>query len=108
MGLHSLANRARRWLHGMALEVWHDPSYRLPLPGLEFATGFEPRRADFVAWYLLQSHALSESALRKPRRASYEELARVHTRGNMRDCEQFHARVGGNLGGSGVFPERCR
>ena len=79
MGLHSIANRARRWLHGMALEVWHDPAYRLPLPGLEFATGFEPRRADFVAWYLLQSHALPERALRKPRRATYEELARVHT-----------------------------
>ncbi len=79
MGLHALANRARRWLHGMALEVWHDPAYRLPLPGLEFATGFEPRRADFVAWYLLQSHAVPEKAFRKPRRATYAELARVHT-----------------------------
>ena len=79
MALHALANRMRRWWHGLALEVWHSPAYRLPLPGLEFATGFEPRRADFVAWYLLQSGAITPETLRTPRRCSYQELARVHT-----------------------------
>ena len=79
MAFHALGNRVRRWWHGLALEVWHAPEYRLPLPGLEFATGFEPRRADFVAWYLVQSGALPKSALRAPRRCTYEELARVHT-----------------------------
>jgi acetoin utilization deacetylase AcuC-like enzyme len=79
MNLHSLANRARRWLHAMAVEVWYDHAYRLPLPGLEFATGFEPRRADFVAWYLKQSKALPDRSFKKPRRCTYEELARVHT-----------------------------
>jgi len=75
---HSLANRLRRFWHGLALEVWHDPAYRLPLPGLEAATGFEPRRADFVAWYLLGSHAVQRKNIRAPRRATYAEMARVH------------------------------
>ena len=79
MAFHALGNRVRRWWHGLALEVWHAPEYRLPLPGLEFATGFEPRRADFVAWYLLQSGAVHQSSMRAPRRCTYQELARVHT-----------------------------
>jgi len=75
---HAVANRARRYWHGLALEVWHDPAYRLPLPGLEAATGFEPRRADFVAWYLRDSHAIRRGALRRPRLATYAEMALVH------------------------------
>ncbi len=76
---HAVANRLRRFWYGLALEVWYDPAYRLPLPGLEVATGFEPRRADFVAWYLRGSHAIKQSNLRTPRRATYAEMSRVHT-----------------------------
>ena len=76
---HALANRFRRYWHGLALEVWHDPAYRLPLPGLEASTGFEPRRADFVAWYLRDAHAVRQSSMRRPRSATYAELRLVHT-----------------------------
>ena len=73
----ALANRVRRWLHGRDLAVWADPAYRLPLP--DNASGFEPRRADYAAWFLRDVHALSKRNLRKPRRAEYAELSRVHT-----------------------------
>jgi acetoin utilization deacetylase AcuC-like enzyme len=77
--LGALTNRIRRWLHGRDLAVWHDAAYRLPLSAVEARTGFEPRRADFAAWFLLESHAISRENLRAPRPASYLELSRVHT-----------------------------
>jgi len=73
----ALANSVRRWLHGRDLAVWHDPAYRLPLP--ESASGIEPRRADYAAWFLRDVHAVTARNLRKPRRAEYAELSRVHT-----------------------------
>ncbi|MBS2022546.1 MAG: histone deacetylase [Deltaproteobacteria bacterium] len=79
MALDAIVHRWRRFWHGLALEVFYDPAYRLPLPGLERAVGFEPRRADLVAWYLVESAAVLPSAFRKPRLASWEELGRVHT-----------------------------
>jgi hypothetical protein len=72
-------NRARRWLYGRDLAVWYAPEYRWPLSALEARTGLQNRRADFAAWFLLERRALARSNLRKPRRAEYEELARVHT-----------------------------
>lgn len=77
--LGAFPNRIRRWLHGRDLAVWHDAAYRLPLSALEARTGFEPRRADFAAWFLLESHAISRENLRAPRPASYLELSRVHS-----------------------------
>lgn len=77
--LASFENRVRRWLFGRDLAVWHAPEYRLPLPSLEARSGLDPRRADFAAWFLLERHAIGRSNLRKPRRAEYHELARVHT-----------------------------
>lgn len=68
----------RRWLHGRDLAVWHDAAYRLPLSAVEARTGFEPRRADFAAWFLLERHAISRENLRAPRPATYLELSRVH------------------------------
>src|SRR6478752_112587 len=79
MGFDALVHRWRRFWHGLGLEVWYDPAYRLPLPGLERSVGFEPRRADFVAWYLVESAAVLPGAFRKPRLATWQELARVHT-----------------------------
>ena len=69
---------ARR-LRGPEVPIWYDPRYRLPLPGLGARPGVELRRADFVIWYLLGERIAPARALRRPRRASYEELARVHT-----------------------------
>jgi acetoin utilization deacetylase AcuC-like enzyme len=60
------------------VDVWSHPAYRLPLSGLEF-TGFDPRRADFAAWWLRESQAVAPSWWRSPQRVSYEDLARVHT-----------------------------
>lgn len=79
MGLDALTHRWRRFWHGLALEVWYDPGYRLPLPGFERQVGFEPRRADFVAWYLIESAAVHPEAFRRPRPCTYAELGRVHT-----------------------------
>jgi acetoin utilization deacetylase AcuC-like enzyme len=75
----ALLYRARSWLHRREVTVWYDRSYRLPLSGLESAAGMEPRRADYAMWWLREARAVSKSAIRIPRRVSYEDLARVHT-----------------------------
>ncbi len=72
-------NRLRRAIVGDSLPVWHHAEYRLPVPALEGATGLEPRRADFVAWTLLELGAVDPDDLRTPPRATYEDLCRVHT-----------------------------
>lgn len=77
--MSSLFQRARRWLVPAALPVWYDRAYRLPLAALESATGSDPRRADAVLSYLLAKRVIKKSEVRTPRRASYEELAKVHT-----------------------------
>lgn len=77
--LSGLENRLRRWLYGRDLAVWYAPEYRLPLSALEVRTGFEPRRADFAIWFLLERRAIGRHNLRTPRRAEYDELARVHS-----------------------------
>jgi acetoin utilization deacetylase AcuC-like enzyme len=38
----------------------------------------EPRRADFAAWYLVESGAIPLGRLRAPQRVSYRDLALVH------------------------------
>jgi acetoin utilization deacetylase AcuC-like enzyme len=77
--LASMENRVRRWLYGRDLAVWHAAEYRWPLGALEARTGFQARRADFALWFLLDHRTLRRSNLRRPRRAEYHELARVHT-----------------------------
>src|SRR3954464_4404636 len=77
--LASMENRARRWLYGRDLAIWYAPEYRWPLSALEARTGFQTRRADFALWFLLEQRAAAKRNLRTPRRAGYEELARVHT-----------------------------
>jgi len=74
-----MENAARRWLYGRDLAVWHAPEYRWPMSALEPRTGLSPRRADFALWFLLEQRALRRRNLRLPRRADYQELARVHT-----------------------------
>jgi acetoin utilization deacetylase AcuC-like enzyme len=68
-------NRVLRWLHGRDFGVWHSPAYRLPFS----SPGFDARRADFALWYLLERRAIGRRAMRIPRRAEMQELARVHS-----------------------------
>src|SRR3954468_6148374 len=77
--LAAMENRVRRWVHGRDLAVWYAPEYRWPMSALEARTGFEPRRADFALWFLLETSVLGRRNLRTPRRAEYHEMARVHT-----------------------------
>lgn len=73
----------RRWRaqagFGPQLHVVFDPSYRLALTTLLARTGFDPRRAELVLWYLLAQGWLSEAQVHRPLSCSYEQLGRVHT-----------------------------
>lgn len=70
----------RRWLAwDRGLPVWYDPDYRMPLSAFGKRTGLDPRRADLVAWYLLDRGWLARENFRTPTRVRYEDLARVHT-----------------------------
>ena len=77
--LGTLDTFVRRWLFGRDFAVWHAPEYRLPIGALEARSGFEPRRADYALWFLLEHHAMGRANLRTPRRAEAHELSRVHT-----------------------------
>ncbi|HWE23108.1 MAG TPA: histone deacetylase, partial [Myxococcales bacterium] len=77
--LANLTNRFRRWLFGRDFAVWYDPRYRLPLPSIEARTGFDARRADFAAWFLVECGAVPAARVRKPARIEYDDLARVHS-----------------------------
>ncbi|MBP1605193.1 MAG: Histone deacetylase superfamily [Acidobacteria bacterium] len=70
-------HRMRLW--DRQLPIWYDADYRLPLTAFGRRTGLEPRRADLVAWYLLEWKWLERDNLRAPVRARYQDLARVHT-----------------------------
>lgn len=70
---------ASRILGRATLPIFYTPDYRLPIAGFESSTGIEPRRADFVAWYLADRAGVPLSDFHLPPLASFEELARVHT-----------------------------
>ena len=79
MDLQRFKHLARRTLYGRGVQIWYDPSFRLPISALEGGTGFEPRRADYVAWFLLDSWIIAPKSLRKPNPVRYRNLSRVHT-----------------------------
>jgi acetoin utilization deacetylase AcuC-like enzyme len=60
------------------LPIWYDPEYRLPLTGFGTRTGLDARRADLVAWFLLESRWVRRENLRTPARVRYDDIARVH------------------------------
>ncbi|MGE3841431.1 MAG: histone deacetylase [Vicinamibacterales bacterium] len=62
-----------------AVPIWYDAEYRLPLSAFGKRWAYEPRRADFVVWYLLDAGWVNDAQLRSPSRATYEEICRVHT-----------------------------
>jgi acetoin utilization deacetylase AcuC-like enzyme len=78
LGAQRLVHRWVRAL-GKRVPIWYSPSYRLPLPTFETQEGAQLRRADFVAWYLVECGLTTAAELRVPARISYENLARVHT-----------------------------
>ncbi|MGQ0506606.1 MAG: histone deacetylase family protein [Myxococcaceae bacterium] len=61
------------------LRVVHHEYYRLPFSGMEAVSGMEPRRADYVAWYLLEKGLLRRADVLRPEVATFTELGRVHT-----------------------------
>lgn len=61
------------------LTLFYDAIFRWPLASVESATGTEPRRADYVVWYLIASGAIARDELLTPQRILYADLARVHT-----------------------------
>jgi acetoin utilization deacetylase AcuC-like enzyme len=79
LGFGPVITRLASWLHRREVSVWYDPSYRLPLSGIEGTLGLEPRRADFAAWWLRESGAVPRGGFRRPHRVSFENLARVHS-----------------------------
>lgn len=79
LGLGPVLTRLASWLHRREVTVWYEARYRLPISGIEAGVGLEPRRADFAAWWLRESGAVPERALRRPHRISWENLARVHS-----------------------------
>ncbi len=79
MSLSGLGRRLGGLLRRRPATLWHDPRYRLPLGGLEASVGLEPRRADFAAWWLTGSGAISPKGLRAPARIAVHRLSRVHT-----------------------------
>lgn len=61
------------------LTVWYSSLYRFPIPSLEATSGMPTRRADFVAWYLLDRQVVPQKSFRTPIAASYADICRVHT-----------------------------
>ena len=76
--LRELAYRARRVLFPVELPLWYSPAYRLPITGTA-SRAIEPRRADYVAWWLLDWGAVRPEDVRAPPRIEWDALARVHT-----------------------------
>ena len=69
----------RRHLRGFqAISLWHHELYRLPIPALESAVGFDTRRVDYAFWYLLDSGSIPERVVRRPSKASLEKVGLAH------------------------------
>ena len=81
-------NRALRAIRGRGLELWYHPAYRLPMTSIEARVGIDPRRADLAAWYLVEWKAVPSSALRRPGRIRYDDLAKVHSRAYLESLDR--------------------
>lgn len=76
--LASTLERLEGVLHRCRASIWYSPAYRLPIVPAGAERRIEPRRADYVAWYLLERVRISSRCFRRPQRVSYAALARVH------------------------------
>jgi acetoin utilization deacetylase AcuC-like enzyme len=76
--LREVAYRARRIVFPADLALWYSPSYRLPITGVG-RPDLEPRRADYVAWWLRHWGAIRKGDVRTPQPVEWRALAQVHT-----------------------------
>lgn len=76
--LASTLQRLEVILHRCRAAIWYSTTFRLPIVPAGAERGIEPRRADYVAWYLLERVGISSKCFRRPQRVSYAALARVH------------------------------
>jgi acetoin utilization deacetylase AcuC-like enzyme len=67
----------RRWLRG-AVPVWHHPSFRLPVAGLQATSGIDPRRAENVLTWALDRGVLLPADVRLAEEAPWSWIALVH------------------------------
>jgi acetoin utilization deacetylase AcuC-like enzyme len=65
-------------LHRCRVSIWYSTAYRLPIASARSEQRFDPRRADYVAWYLLERARISSKLFRRPQRVGYAALSRVH------------------------------
>ncbi len=65
------------WRRRGSLAAYFSRAYHLPISGLEIA-GFEPRRAAFALWYLLERRALAERDVRTPTPVPLSTVALAH------------------------------
>lgn len=86
--LRSQLGRVDNWWSASRPAIWFDPAYRLPFSKLTDRSGLEPRRADYVAWYLASVKLLRPEDFRNPVKVSYEDLARVHDRSYLESLDQ--------------------
>jgi acetoin utilization deacetylase AcuC-like enzyme len=81
MQVSSVLQNSRRlisaWRRRRSLTGYFSPAYHLPISGLELS-GFEPRRAEFALWYLLDRGALSERDVRTPTPVPLSTVALAH------------------------------
>lgn len=73
------------------LPVWYHEAYRLPLHDGRETLGIEPRRADLALWALHATPRRSRLAVHEATRASYAQLARVHTPAHLEALTQAHS-----------------
>lgn len=88
----------RRWRAkaglGPQLHVVFDQSYRLALTTLLPRTGFDPRRAELVLWWLLAEGWVAQAQVHRPLSCTYEQLARVHTQAWLESLGQAETLAG--------------
>ncbi len=71
--------RAQAWARPFAVPIFYDPLFRLPLPSASLPSGLELRRADYVAWYLLEGLKVGAECFHAPHPAGFAALLRAHT-----------------------------
>lgn len=73
-----LRHRLKRFIRQRKFGIWYDAAYRLPITSLAPTVQLEPRRADYALWYLADIRAITPEQVKKPKRITFRDLARVH------------------------------
>lgn len=75
LGLRSALRRMRH----PPLRVYTHPAFRVPVASAETRLGFDPRRSDHVATWLLDRRVIRDADVVEAPLADWDALARVHT-----------------------------